>query len=343
MTQHYLFGGSNIHRRLECLGSAVEEPKHPSISSAAADRGTRMHEAIEALFLGRIGRTSKAYEDLPEEDAEIVGGTLSDVMDFLHMNDVDLCKATIETEKTFTWGESAHVGGTVDLVVHDDDHLIILDYKFGRVRVEPLCEQLMFYAAVAILTAPEGEAPEHVTVAVAQPEHTSVGGCVRYETHNSLMFVDWFKRKVAEAVKSYEAGEIYYKLGRHCGYCNGKATCPLQIGTSIALEAEDDPSVKLDWAENALPLIEAIRNEALVKLEEDENCIPGWERQPKRAVARWQGGAENQLIQVIGEEARGSKLLSPSQLKKKFPEHTKMIDDLTIKESSGYNVKRKKD
>jgi len=205
-------------------------------SSADADLGTLKHEYAEQIFLGLWDRKNIPDElvNFPGVDdpvmewnevliaEEAATQLLKDVSD----------KAYIRTEMSVAMdGWRKDCFGTSDIVCYDpcnpvtkQGKLYVVDYKFGRVRVNAFGNsQLGIYAIAAIETL-EKIFPDirqklgHVSMGVIQPK---TGRGYSASTELASAMYEWDETFLKPAQKAVLSGETKFVPGPHCSdkYC----------------------------------------------------------------------------------------------------------------------------
>ena len=144
MTKHFWLGGSIAKRALACPGSLNFKGGG---SSAAADRGTLLHECMTKLTEGELARVEHAVgqrylaQTVTAQDAK---GYLLPALRAVETW-LDGRPARYEVQVKFKSIRSA--GGTADVLSEHG----VADYKFGKMPVAwKRNEQMMFYCAAAV-------------------------------------------------------------------------------------------------------------------------------------------------------------------------------------------------
>ncbi|MBW2714330.1 MAG: DUF2800 domain-containing protein, partial [Deltaproteobacteria bacterium] len=242
-------------------------------SSAAADEGTRMHEAAETGNLEGLN---------PEQCAQVesciaaVALREADIKDCSRYNELRL---TID-RLTF---------GTADVVLVGTATATLIDYKMGRVPVDPAETNLQGWAyALGVFETFNVDA---VTVVFLQPRCDIISEHTFYRTHD----YDRMLARVAEVIrKAEDESSPFNPHPENCEYCGCKAECPalatkaLAIATQYAdaLELPDEmhPSSITEPKQMALALrlapvltdwAQSVRKHALEMVQEGQE-IPGY-------------------------------------------------------------------
>jgi hypothetical protein len=223
MAIHFWLGGSIAKRALACPGSLQYKG---SGSSAAADRGTLLHDAMTRLTTGEISRPEHAVgmsgmgQRVSSRDArQALAPALNAVRLWLGG-----AQARYEVQVKFKSIRNA--GGTADVLSPHG----IADYKFGRLPVDvKKNEQMMFYAAAAVEC---GELPvqSEYSICIIQPEVKKTP-MVDIVTHAEL--VDLTKR-LKDAAKNARSKKPRFASGDHCTFCPARQTCRTRLESPFA-------------------------------------------------------------------------------------------------------------
>lgn len=302
--KHFKFGGSTIHRTELCPGSTDPIVALGDISAGpAAERGTRIHARVEALWNGEKSEALKADEEIIAEKTVF---SIKQLANSLGFNEDD-----IKVERSFILKEiSDEAGGTTDICGHVPfGDLLIGDNKFGYNTV--LADdnlQLAFYAigylqsldpftratlvnAHLVILQPEKEPPYEVkvrrwTVPVAKLEAV-------------------YGARIRAAIERQKANPDLRVPGEHCAqkYCPLQATCPAyqmwlddkSAGAfTAALQGEVAPighGVELAKRAKAIPFLkaylknlqDALQNQCRVS----PGSVPGWSLEPSLGNRSW--------------------------------------------------------
>ena len=222
MSAHSLLPPSSMALVIKCPAT-LAIPKPPQKTTIFTERGTRYHEIMEKWL--RDG------EELPDDYAVQIASKYPAML----ASNPDI---TLECEKRVFFGDLIGVDddiafGTSDIVGynHSTDTLFVIDYKFGKHKVE--CEeniQLALYAWGAYRQAPRART---VQMAIIQPEN----GKDRYLS-TWLITVEYLKNFLDEKLKDCREDIRNYLVlgcssclkkcvGEHCHkyFCHNKANC----------------------------------------------------------------------------------------------------------------------
>lgn len=192
-------------------------------SSAAADEGTRMHEAAETGTLDGLN---------PEQRTQV-----QDCIDevFRRQSQIENCNRYNELRLDV----AGMTFGTADVVLVGKSTATLIDYKMGRVPVDPAETNLQGIAyAVGVFEAFEVDA---VTVVFLQP---------RCDTISEFTFrVKDFARmkaRVAEVIrKAEDKNSPFNPHPENCEYCGFKAQCPALASKALAVASQYSDELQL--------------------------------------------------------------------------------------------------
>lgn len=220
---HFWLGGSIAKRALACPGSLQYKS---SGSSAAADRGTLLHEVMTQLTTGKIDKVwntvgmSMLGQQVTQRDARQA------LVPALHAVRSWLGKTPARYEVQVKFKSIRNAGGTADVLAAHG----IADYKFGRIPVEvKKNEQMMFYAAAAVES---GELPERseYELCIIQPEVKKTP-MVDVVSHAELIDLT---ARLKEAAKNAKSKKPRFASGDHCMWCPARQTCRVRLESPFA-------------------------------------------------------------------------------------------------------------
>lgn len=322
MSAHSRFGGSIAKRYINCAGSValcdtVPEPPD-SIYSA---EGTAAHE---------LGARCLAKDDHPTLYlGEVINGFTVDqpmcdaVVTYLNKVSHELAQtrdAILYVEHGFTLplpaAEPGEIHGTCDALVYhpSTQRLVVFDYKHGAGVIVDVVEneQLLFYAAGAVLSHPEWRVSD-IEMVIVQPRTSDAdetGGVKRWQC--DALYLQVFIARLNEAVALAKTPDAPLKTGDHCRWCPAAAVCPAQqdaflktaqMGYSdvrdiqVAANLPDPRSLDLEQLGrllNAFDILDgwsAQVREYADALHKGGMAIPGRKLVPTQARARWAEGA----------------------------------------------------
>lgn len=206
----------------------------PDQPSPAADRGTLQHNYAELRMKG-VRKDGCPVELDPDEWDQVVAATDSVNEYFKEVNSGDAGKHKDyhEFEVAFTDEWRKDCFGTTDYLRLDFylRAMFILDYKFGRVPVDPKeNSQLMIYGLAAIDTFKREKlidltlSIDHVVIGIAQPKVSK-----KLQVWNVTMqdLLAWDREVLQPAQIEVQSGKGKFTPGPHCmeKYCKIKRNC----------------------------------------------------------------------------------------------------------------------
>ena len=335
MSRHStLIGGSTAERLMHCPGSwqlIQSLPAQPDTPSEYAEYGTAMHEAMV-----RILATFGPEDTLPPLDVldrvadDLVGTFVYDrVITQAHLDESILpalaCLerltahydpdvedpfmiAALEMEVKFPGIAGAY--GTADLLLLNQSHAILVDWKFGTGRVQTvyseedgdrLNPQLLFYLAAAMDTEPNLFRNRELVVAIIQPR-----------VENPLSHEEVGREEVVRFAEDVEAAVIRAMKrdpelcrGSWCMWCPAKYACPEWTGPikELALLSKNPVPATGTVSVIATPYAEYLARakeltEMLKEYAKDVDDqihayltgggkVPGWYLAPKKKLRQW--------------------------------------------------------
>lgn len=232
--KHHPNGPSSLERRERCPGSLLAEQGLPEETSPEAEEGTFLHECVALNRLdGLTTEQSSAVQSCIDFRESIK--TSSEVVE-AH-SEFKLRAIGSDFEELYT--------GTADEVVVTETGISIIDWKFGRVKVEEASSniQLAGYA----LPSMQMFGKDSCTVYVYQPR---INASSSYTFTNAMAILKYIEAVIAKC-KHPNAPRI--PGIRQCKHCKARHTCPELIREGNALVAVQksiyeitDPNVLCD-------------------------------------------------------------------------------------------------
>lgn len=348
---HSKLGASSMYRWSKCPGSVALCEQYPSTgSSEYADEGTRAHE-IAARWL-----ENNPVPEMDEEMDEEMYESIKVYVDYVrHRSTNPGYEIELMIEKRFSL-EEIYPGlfGTCDAIVyHGNEYktLHVIDFKYGKgipvsVKNNP---QLKYYALGAVYNT--DFKPEKVRMTIVQPRCEHPDGYVRSEEIDIVDLLE-FEADLVEFARATEDPNAPLIDGPHCRFCSAAPFCPklhekamIAATTHFSPVSEDYSPQKLSEYMKLIPKIEtwikAVQDFAFNEAKAGR-VIPGYKLVEKRAIRKWRDEStlEKDLLGYVDEMAMyASDFKSPAQMEKLLPKDKRyIIDNLTIKESSGYNL-----
>lgn len=363
MTQLYL-RPSAASRWIACPASAMlSKDIPPTPSGDAAMAGTAIHALAESCYLFGVD----PLDSVGKEIDGVIMGTWHCEMAQQHIDEIKKIEEfvghrNIRVEEAVTYCDTTDVvlKGTADVVGIGSDTLVVADLKTGAGYVDEDNEQMKIYALAALETLGINWV-KYVELRVVQPRH----GATRTHRMTIKDLRDWEEKVLKPAI--YEAinpPNTPKPSDKACQYCPAKLTCPAQQEQFAVIEAQpnitalskdeikavmvtltdDQVSDLLNRAPIVESFIETLRKHALERMK-GGGTLPGWQLAPKRATRKWadESKAKEALIEagIDAEELYITEFITPAAAEKLLgKEQKEMLEELTVKESSGVTIAR---
>lgn len=363
---HSSIGASSAYRWMACPGSVALSAGIASRTSDYAREGTAAHQLAETCLNDETDPRFYLGSNMVLNEADgctVEVPVTEDMTDAVqvyvdYVRDGEPFDTLIEHRFHL---EAIHEGlfGTADCVQFFEDTatLRVTDYKHGQGQpVEAVGNQQGLYYALGALITLKFPA-RFIEIVIVQPRCPHPDGPIRSWTVTTDYLMDW-QADLLDAVKATEQPNALLKAGDHCRYCPAAGIpgkCSAIEGKAQALaKVEFTPMVQYDPAKLAQALhdmnavearIKAIREFAYAEAEAGR-CPPGWKLVAKRATRRWRED-ESVIVNRLEESTHLTggdfyaepSLKSPAQIEKLLPkEHKKILEELTVKESSGHTL-----
>lgn len=339
-------------------------PEAPSGDAAMA--GTAIHALAETCYLlgddpmNSIGQTIEGVR-LAKWHCEMAKQHL----DHIHHIEANCRAGAVKVEEKVTYLDAPGVllRGTADVIGVGGNTLYIADLKTGSGYVDEDSDQLKIYALGALLQQDEAtqDQMKHVQLHIVQPRH----GDVRVHTMTVEELYDWEVGTLMPAISATTDETISPRPSeKACQYCPAKLTCPAQHESFqlveqqpnvTAMTKDDIKAVMVRLSDeqisdllNRAPIVESflesLRKHALERMK-DGGTLPGWQLAPKRATRKWadENKAKDALIEagLSVDKLYITEFISPAAVEKLLAKEQKgILEDLTVKESSGVTIAR---
>jgi hypothetical protein len=313
---HFPFGGSTADRTLNCHGWRKAADALPKIdrTSAAAERGTAMHDLMERVLLNE---TSVMQELAESPDHGF------DDYDVGHLLAAE--RMVAEVFKKYGVTEFAceplmqladDIGGSTDIIAAGEKHCIVLDYKFGRQPVAADSNaQLLFYHMLA-KNSPEVADLTHrpnVVGVIIQPAVSFEADVYEFLPEE----VAAFEPRMMDAINiARKGGKL--NAGSHCTFCPNEPYCQAKLTQvkavqRISIEQQEMLAAALHMLPQLKSFISAAEDEALRILKEGLP-VPGYKLVHKKATRKWanESAAKAALLGTLLPE---KELMNPESLK----------------------------
>ena len=331
---------------IKSAGLGKQDPSEP------AARGSVFHHvAAECLmtgaepweFAGQKFKEDRFEFEIDSEAVTLIENAVSKVLaiyaKYKDQGAVMYCEATVQSE------EDIEAHGTADVRIEVPGlKLILADFKFGFVRVEPDHHQLRqygYYSYEGRSSALRGAGqPKTVEMIILQPRLPNPADHLRKHEETPEELHDYFHNEVLPAMVATRELNAPLTMGKHCTWCPAlnKAKCPAWIKATHEVQVVDPAVMTNEQLGDIVgykgkmieKFIEASRTEALARARMGQ-VIPGKKivyTSPHRALKATgtvtdENGAEIEvvvkdfLVQQYGDKAYDTpKLLSPAGFEK---------------------------
>lgn len=240
MPKHAVLSASSSHRWLSCTPSARLELEFDDQTSEAAKEGTAAH----ALCEYKLKRALKQRAERPvsEYDSEEMEICTDDYVSYI-IEKLEAAKQVcrdpivlIEQHLDF----SCYVPegfGTGDCIIVSDDHLHIIDFKYGMgVLVEAENNpQMMLYALGALGIYDSLYDIDTVSMTIFQPRRDNVSS---WEIKAEEL-INWAETELKEKATLAFAGEGEYVPGEWCRFCRAATRCRARAEEKLKLAGQE--------------------------------------------------------------------------------------------------------
>lgn len=352
---------SDAERWMPCSGSHLAQQAYPNESSDASERGDLLHEITIGLILG-ISKAGRLFATLSKDDKGAVVSAIENHDKVLEQwKGIFSSTAEIEvTSEKRRWIDGV-LSGKYDLKYKCGPWALLIDFKFGRVLVQPAPnnKQMQVYA---ILEKRNDVDIYKIRVAVIQIPPMDKPFITQADYGmTELRKADLFTVNRAQAAMEEDADRT---PGNHCKYCKD-VKCNKRIQWAIKTTAEPTPAtptdrefllVRIKTAQKILTDTEAFLKKGLI---EDPSYIEGWEIKEKKAAAKVPdiqafftqfkkiGGtakefAEGSTISIKKFEAPMKRISGVSSLDKAREEFEEEFADLIVRGEPQKELKQKR-
>jgi hypothetical protein len=363
MTEQLKLRPSAASRWIACPASvrlSKDIPETPSGDAAMA--GTAIHALAEFCYLtgddpmNSIGKNIEGVV-MAKWHCEMAQQHLEHIH-FIEAN----CRGGVKVEEKVTYADWDNVllRGTADVVGIGSDTLYIADLKTGSGYVDQDSDQLKIYALGALMQF-ELDDVAHIQLHIVQPRH----GDVRVHTMTIEELRQWESKILVPAINATtDENQAPRPSEKACQYCPAKLTCPAQHEAFqlveqqpnvTAMTKDDIQAVMVRLSDEQIsdllsraPIVEAfvdaLRKHALERMK-DGGTLPGWQLAPKRATRKWasEAKAKDALVEagVPVDKLYITEFITPAAVEKLLAKEQRgMLEDLTVKESSGVTIAR---
>ena len=346
---HLPYGGSSASRTIGCPGWLKKSENIPPRPAGQAAIDGSMHHTIMELcqkelstpednlgFLYTENGTQRYFTEDDLDLSNIAYNATNQLLDDLNIDEMEI--------EPFVQMVAGHAGGSIDLLGLSEDRktLLILDYKFGQVKVNPTENAQGGVYGVSVMrdtsTADMLNDVEKVIFAIVQPR---VKGVVStWET--DVQWLKDFEQKFLEAMASDDITP-----GKHCKWCPAEPYCEakrLNIAATNLLGAREltELQAAADMVQETEAWVKSMHEEMYLQLNRGVP-LKGWKIVEKRAQRKWID--EDVVTDALKGKLAVTKmhkntLLTPAQLEKVVKKNKVVIDleEFIISKSSGTTI-----
>ena len=355
--QHALISPSAAPVWRYCPASILMAQAYPEPDTDASKAGTASHWAV-GLLIGPLKDddpptlcVGDADPDGTILDMEMIDGAYLFANDFSAAVSTATCPRSGTEQRVNCSVIHALSFGTTDAWLYDETahRLIIWEYKYGFIRVEPFenWQLICYYAGLLKYLDIVHDQDLIVELRVVQPRAPHRLGPIRTWTTTGAElrpYVNQLHTAAADAMVSRPEAIT----GSHCKYCSGRHACDAALiagvtlyeAAVVALPAELSPEQlgrQLSFVRRALEHVkslEAAYSERVRSSIKDRRVVPGWVMAPTTGRENWIKPDEEvkQLGAAYATELTKTTLITPNQARsagipddvlKRYAERTK--------------------
>lgn len=289
MAKHFKIGGSTAKRTLNCPAWATRASKLPQInrSSAAAERGTAMHEVLERML-----NNMTLQDAMKEVGYDFDSYDIDQMVRAYQAVEILWEKYKIEEFETEPLMSVADdVGGSADIVAAGHDWTLVADFKFGRSPVDSTNNpQILFYHWLAS----QDPAVQDLTLgrklvgAIIQPALSPDPMIYEYSEEEVAIF----DNDIREAIELIRQESEEATAGSHCEYCPVEPYCAerrdlLNQARLMPLDQMQNLSASLGLIDELKAFIKATEEEADKVMKDLGVKIPGYKLVAKKELRKF--------------------------------------------------------
>ncbi|MBT4082144.1 MAG: DUF2800 domain-containing protein [Alphaproteobacteria bacterium] len=354
--KHLDIGGSSFDRTFGCPGwleASKGIAKNPA--GPAAIKGSMHHEVQETCrkedkvpdqLIGLVYKENGVELEFTEDDLDLSEIGYDAVDALLDEHDVDIMEI-----EPFVQIIPDVAGGSIDLlgVSHDDETMVEIDYKFGRVKVNPKNnKQMLFYLMCARrdpVTADLFEGVKKFIVAIVQPQCKGV----TFTWECSLAELDAFEVEAMEKIALAQTEDAPRSPGSWCKYCPAAPYCDakkFKVDEALLITPTHKKELQAaaDIVEEVEEWVNAVKSELYAQVERGAK-IKGWKLVEKVGKRAWidADNAETALKEAGLKMANISTttLMTAPQIEKVLKKHKDIefdFDSFVEKKSAGHTL-----
>lgn len=313
---HFPFGGSTADRTLNCPGWRKAADALPMIdrTSAAAERGTAMHDLMERVLLNGTSVMQELTEhpDHGFDDYDVGHLLAAERMVAEIFKQYGVTEFTCEPLMQI----ADDIGGSTDIIAAGEKFCVVADFKFGRQPVAADSNaQLLFYHWLAT-QSPEVSDLTHnrqLVGVIIQPAISFKPDIYEFLPEEVAAFAP---RMMAAIETARTGGE--FKAGSHCTFCPNEPYCPAKLAQvkaiqRMSVEHRESLSAALTLLPQLKSFIAAAEDEALRLLKEGLP-VDGFKLVHKKATRKWEDETATYAA-LLATAIPTNELMNPATLK----------------------------
>ena len=242
---HSVFPPSSAKRHIECTPSLVLESFFPNETSEAAEEGTAAHALGEYKARVALGLPVEGDKPVSEFDCPDMEEHTDSYVRLIQNAAAAMNDPVVMLERAVCFDSYVPGGyGTADCIIINETELHIIDFKYGRVKVEATNNAQMMCYALGCLQDFSVAYPNIQTVrmTIFQPRV----GNVDTWTAPVWQICEWGNKVLRPRGLMALAGEGEFSCGEWCKYCKGKNCCAKRNSEFTALASNIDFDKKND-------------------------------------------------------------------------------------------------
>ncbi len=322
MTKHAKLSASSSHRWIACPGSVKAEENFPYTYSKYADEGTLAHE-IAAKILNKEDISHLTISSEMNENIQIY-------IDYINqIAPQEIWHPIIHIEKQVRFSHIVPGGfGTADAIVIANNHLHIIDFKYGIGNSVGAYEntQLLLYAIGMHHEIKDQYKIDNISLHIVQPRITNFDKWTI--SPKELAFFEGYIK--AKAENALQENAIRIPSEEACKWCRANSSCPaLYDFTSNIIELDkeiiDNNKLKniLDNSKMIKNFLSSVENKIFTDLSTG-NSFPGYKLVAGRNVRKFKTNSNDKLVELLGEKAYTKHPIKVTDLEK-------IVDSETLK------------
>lgn len=365
MAEHSPLGASSASRWLACppsygliqrTGAQDNESEHAALGTAAHKLADMCLESGKDAW-EYIGQTINGYKVGSDPQTQIEPDAVQVYLDYVRPLAEQADVSASELRLGNKWKPHPLYGGTADFVASYFNGIRVVDYKHGAgLGVEAEGNPQLLYYAIGALKEFTTDPPDQwlVTMTIVQPRYhgnpiktwTITVGELRAWSRDVMVPGMLAAENMAKRHATVPVVAADYTAGDHCRFCPAILHCPKQK-EDFEIMATTNAEVTSDAELDALfPKIATVKMfmraaEAAIQARLIEGAtFKEVKLVKKRAAGRvWKDGAEQELVNLLGEDAFNKDVKSPPQVEKLSKKWRDFVAEKAfLPEATGYNL-----